>query len=248
MNATATQMETIPKLRHAEAMRLAKTEYERMLDLLQSLSDEDWSRPTDCARWNVSQVTSHLIAMAQAVAGFPRELMRQQKAGRPSVQALGLSKFDAWTEYQANMHRGGRALADMFADHYPPVLRRRESFPKVLRPIRMPQPPYGWWPFSYLLDDILTRDVWMHRVDISRATARDLVVTPDHDGRFVANVVRELGARWHSPCTLVLTGPAGGRYLNGSGAAETQVDAVEFCRILSGRTEGHGLPTDVVPF
>ena len=38
---------------------------------------------------------------------------------------------------------------------------------------------------------ILTRDTWMHRVDISRATGRDLVLTAEHDGRIVADVVDE---------------------------------------------------------
>ena len=88
----------------------------------------------------------------------------------------------------------------------------------------------------------------MHRVDISRAVGRDLALTPEHDGRFVANVVRDLGSRWRRPFALVLTGPAGSRCVNGDAGVEIGVDAVEFCRILSGRSQGHALPTDVVPF
>ena len=247
MSTTITRVEDIPKLKHAEAMDLAKAEYERFAQLLKSLSEKDWSRPTDCDRWDVAGVTSHLVAMSQAFGSFPRELMRQQKGGKPLVAELGLSKFDAWTEYQSRMHKGGENLVAAFEQHYPRALQRRDRM-RVVRVVRMPSPPYGWWAMSYLLDDVLTRDVWMHRVDISRATGRELVLTREHDGRLVANIVRDLGARWKRPFSLVLTGPAGGRFVNGEGAQEITLDAVEFCRILSGRSQGHGLPTDVVPF
>ena len=33
------------------------------------------------------------------------------------------------------------------------------------------------WAMGYLVDVILTRDTWMHRVDVSRATGRALVLT-----------------------------------------------------------------------
>jgi uncharacterized protein (TIGR03083 family) len=248
MKSTITKVGDIPKYRHDEAMALAETEYERFADLLTSLSDDEWSTPTDCDRWNVANVTSHLIAMSQMIAAFPVEMVRQQRASKPLIAELGLPKFDAWTEYQAKMHTGGKVLVESYRAHYPRALRRRQRFPKMLRGVRMPQPPYGWWSFTYMLDDILTRDVWMHRVDVSRATGRDLLLTPEHDGRFVANIVRDLGARWDRPFNLTLTGPAGGEYVKGSGGPEIRVDAIEFCRILSGRSQGHGLPTEVVPF
>ena len=47
------------------------------------------------------------------------------------------------------------------------------------------------WKIAYLMDTIFTRDTWMHRGDIARATGRELVLTPDHDGRIVADVVAE---------------------------------------------------------
>jgi hypothetical protein len=71
------------------------------------------------------------------------------------------------------------------------------------------------WKLGYLLETILTRDPWMHRVDIARATGRDLVLTPDHDGRIVADVVAEWARRHGQPFTLELTGPIGATYVNG---------------------------------
>jgi hypothetical protein len=80
---------------------------------------------------------------------------------------------------------------------------------------------------------IMTRDPWMHRVDISHATGAPLVLTADHDGVLVDDVVQEWAARHGRPFTLRLTGPAGGTW--GEGGPELEFDAVEFCRALSGR-------------
>ena len=43
------------------------------------------------------------------------------------------------------------------------------------------------------MDMVWTRDVWMHRIDITRATGRPLVgkLTAEHDGRIVADIVAE---------------------------------------------------------
>ena len=62
----------------------------------------------------------------------------------------------------------------------------------------------------------------------------------------VADVVTEWAGRHGQPCTLRLSGPAGGRWEFGSGGTEVSEDAVEFCRGVSGRGEP-ALGT-VVPF
>lgn len=62
------------------------------------------------------------------------------------------------------------------------------------------------WTMAYLLDVILTRDTWMHRVDLSRATARPLHLTPEHDGVLVAGVVAEWTRRHGTAYRLRLTG------------------------------------------
>ena len=101
---------------------------------------------------------------------------------------------------------------------------------------------------GYLLDVILTRDPWMHRVDIARATGRDFELTPEHDGRIIADVVAEWARRHGKPFTLTLTGPAGSDYVSGENGEHLTADAVEFCRILSGRAPGAGLLNQEVPF
>jgi hypothetical protein len=104
------------------------------------------------------------------------------------------------------------------------------------------------WKLGYLLDAIYTRDTWMHRVDIARATGAELVLTPEHDGRIVADVVAEWARRHGRPFTLNLEGPAGGSFTTGAGGEQITIDAVEFCRMLSGRATGGGLLTQEVPF
>ena len=104
------------------------------------------------------------------------------------------------------------------------------------------------WRLGYLWDIILTRDTWMHRVDITRAIGRPMELTAEHDGRLVADAAAEWARRHGRACTLVLTGPAGGRFTSGGGGEEHMLDALEFCRILSGRAEGVGLLAEEVPF
>ncbi|MBF6605093.1 MAG: hypothetical protein IVW53_05870 [Chloroflexi bacterium] len=82
---------------------------------------------------------------------------------------------------------------------------------------------------------ILTRDTWIQHVDIARATGRDMVLTPEHDGRIVEDCVLDWARKHRRPFNLVLGGPAGGRFEAGTGEPPTEIDAVEFVRALSGR-------------
>lgn len=104
------------------------------------------------------------------------------------------------------------------------------------------------WTFGFLVDVVLTRDPWMHRLDIARAANREPELTPDHDGHLVADVVAEWAARHGSPYTLRLTGPAGGSWSSGDGGPDLELDATEFCRLLSGRGTATGLLAEQVPF
>ena len=248
MSATIVPTSSIPALSRTEAMSLAATEYQRFGELLRQLGPDDWARPTDCARWTVKQIASHCVAMSESMASL-REYARQMKASKPLRSQEGLSNFDAWTEYQALSHADVDVpeLIRRYDDAASRALKVRARWTPI-RLVRVPDENFGWVAIAYLRDHILTGDVWMHRVDISRAPGRDLVLTAEHDGRFVAKVARDLAARWKRPFTLFLEGTAGGSYAHGNGGPEVRLDAVEFFRILSGRSEGHGLPKDAVPF
>jgi hypothetical protein len=77
----------------------------------------------------------------------------------------------------------------------------------------------------------------MHRLDLSRAT--DTPIEPvDHDALVIGQVVRDLARTWQGPAvTLELTGALHGRWLIGTGIslATVRADALDYCRVLSGR-------------
>jgi uncharacterized protein (TIGR03083 family) len=145
-------------------------------------------------------------------------------------------------------HSPARLLEEL-ADVTPKAVRSRSRIPGFLRAVPIPfGSPLGTKPLGYLSDRIYTRDAWLHRIDICRATGRSPLLTGEHDGRIVADVVAEWAELHEQPYALVLTGPAGGRWLHGTGGETIEVDAVEFCRILSGRVPGEGLLTTRVNF
>jgi uncharacterized protein (TIGR03083 family) len=143
-------------------------------------------------------------------------------------------------------------LVDGLAGVAPRAVRARRRSPALMRwGVRMRQdPPFDEerWQYGYLVDTIFTRDTWIHRLDISRATGRDMVLTPEHDGRLVADVVAEWARRHGRRFNLTLTGAAGGQWRAGGGGDQIELDALDFCWTLAGRASGSGLLTRVVPF
>ena len=99
-------------------------------------------------------------------------------------------------------------------------------------------------------DLLRRRRVALHlsREDLARATGNDPVLTKDHDGRIVADAVGEWARRHGQPFSLELTGPLAASFTQGTGSAPITLDAVEFCRVLSGRATGEGLLAQEVPF
>jgi uncharacterized protein (TIGR03083 family) len=250
MMTTPTPVDQVPHLARAEATALGAAENQRVVELLQSLAPDDWTRQTDCPAWDVRAMATHLLGGMDAFASFP-QFVHQMRAG---AKAAGDGPFiDGMTAVQV------RERADLTPDEIvrrlvrvaPRSARARGRVPGPLRHMPMKQEVAGVeekWRLGYLLDVILTRDTWMHRVDLSRATGRDLILTDDHDGRLVAEVVAEWARRHGRPFTLDLEGPAGGRFIQAGGGETITLDAIEFCRILSGRATGVGLLTTEVPF
>jgi len=239
-------------LDHETAMRLAATEYERCAAVLRGLSAEQWSSPTDCPGWTVHEMAAHMLGMAE-MAASPRAMIHQQRAAGKRDGEL----IDALTAVQVEERSrlSTAELVDRFARTAPKAARARGRTPALVRARTMPgAQPTGEdggaerWTLGYLLDVILTRDPWMHRIDLARATGRELLVTADHDGVLVADVVAEWSGRHAQPYSLRLTGPAGGEWSSGSGGPEITMDAVEFCRVLSGRGAAQGLLATRGPF
>jgi uncharacterized protein (TIGR03083 family) len=237
-----------PRLRRSRldrdvAMTLAAIEYDRVAALLRDLTPEDWARPTDCDAWDVRAMAGHVVGMTR-MAGSLRESLRQDRAaGR-----RGGDRLEALTAVQVeeHAHLTTRELVDLLTSKAPGTARGRRRMPWLVRQLPLPgvQRVGGAqerWTIGYLNDVILTRDPWMHRMDICRATGREPLLTADHDGVLVADVVREWADRHDQAFRLELTGPAGGTFGRGeeSEAVPLSIDAVDFCRVLSGRPAPH---------
>lgn len=248
---TTTWLPDVAALGHAEAMVLAGTEYDRLLALVDDLGDADWTRPTDCAGWDVRAVVGHLLGMFEINADRG-EAARQFALAGETAQRDGGLRIDALTALQVREHAHlstGDLVAALHATAPKAFAGRRDSTEEErAAPYPTGIPGEDHWTRGYLLDVILTRDTWMHRVDICRATGREPVLTADHDGRLVADVVADWARRHGQPLRLVLDGPAGGSYAHRGGGEAVRLDAVEFCRILSGRGVGGGLLAVRVPF
>jgi uncharacterized protein (TIGR03083 family) len=235
-------------MRHRDWMAAAEEEYRRLGALLAELADDEWRRPTDCTDWDVREMVAHLVGAAECTASV-RETRRQQKLGRrlrpgaPDVDGINAVQVQERAEARPEQLRADLAEAGARG------VRSRRRLPAPLRALPVPfGPPLGTRPLGYLMDRIYTRDAWLHRVDIARATGRPLLLTPEHDGRIVADVVAEWARAHGQPYRLTLTGPAGGTWSRGEDGDELTLDAIEFCRALSGRVPGNGLLASHVPF
>lgn len=237
------------RLARDEAVRLAGEEYGRFAAQLRRLEPADWARPTDCTAWDVRQMAAHVLGMAEMVATV-RALARQN-----ALAARAGGGIDALTGLQVREreHLTPTEIVTRFAEVAPRAARGRRRLSRAIGRLPLPEKQVvgessELWRFGFLFDVVLTRDTWMHRTDIARATGHEPELTAAHDGELVADVVREWAERHGRPYRLRLSGPAGGEWSSGTDGEQLELDTVEFCRVLSGRGSGTGLLAQEVPF
>lgn len=239
-----------PITRSTDAGEVALAAYAALLSDLRRLDPADWDRTTECAPWTVSDLVGHLLGAAAGNASV-REMVRQYARGFRRRSAFEGNVLDAVNDLQVREHAAltPRERTERLAELAPAAVRGRMRLPRPLRRLRVPLDAGGstaeGMPDSLalarLMDVVYTRDVWLHRVDIAAATGRDLSLDPAVDGRIVADVVREWADRHGRPFRLTLTGPAGGHFVAGDGGPDLELDAIAFCRALSGRAPAEGL-------
>jgi len=251
LTAPAVDVTAIPRVRHSEAMQIAIEENRRFGEAMRALAPADWVQPTDCARWDVKALAAHVVGSAAGQAS-PREFFRQVRTGKPIVAEIGAQYWwDGMNELQVRERaslRPEQLIAEWDTSSAKAVRARR----KMPRPIaRLPllnlPAPVGRQPLAYLFDIGFTRDVWMHRIDLTRAAGTPFGADAAHDGRIVADIVAEWAGTHGKPFRLELTGPAGGEYVAGSGGEHRTLDAIEFCRMLAERAHGDGILAHTLP-
>jgi uncharacterized protein (TIGR03083 family) len=231
------------------AMRLAAQEYQQFLGALRGLGATDWQRSTECPGWDVHAMSGHVLGMAEMAGSLVEQVRQMRRALKGDVfidtlTALQVAKHSATSNEQ---------IVTRYAAVAPKAAKGRRRTPRLVRGRTLPvQQGVGGtmedWTFGFLVDVILTRDTWMHRLDLSRAVGTEPVLTAGHDGAIVADVVAEWAGRHGQACSLTLTGPAGGSWTFGAGGPALDLDALEYCRLISGRGEGAGLLSVQVPF
>ena len=197
----------------------------------------------------------HVLGACEAGASI-RENVHQLRRARSYRSQSGGPLEAALSAVQVRERAGlspGQIIGRLTAIA-PKTVRGRARTPALVRnhaKLAVNGPVHETWKLGYLIDTIYPRDLWMHRADAARALNRPLDLTPDHDGRIVADVVAEWARRHGQPFVLDLTGPAGGMYASDPGLPETghiSLDAVNFCRALAGRGHRAGLLATIVPF
>lgn len=233
---------TIPHQTHREAGRLAAEELERLLAAIDAIPDDAWHKATDCTLWNVKQMVAHLSG---ACAGHTslREFKRQY-ISNPLYKQFD-SPLDAVNNLQV-ADRTDRTIAELIQElrvEGPGATRVRQRIPWIVRNIWLPLGPLGLAPIGYLTDTIYTRDWWMHRADLCRATGQRMQLTQAHDGRIIALVLRDLAlARQPQDTTidLHLVDDITLSYRFGSkpeADATITMNLIEFNRLASGRLQ-----------
>lgn len=245
---------TLKPLLRSEAIEIGQGEYRRLIEAVHRLEPDQWYRPTDCTAWTVRDLTGHVAGMMWSMSKIRRTIPEQLQSARRAKSA-GTNPTDEMTAIQVQRMTGlptdelvvtMRGLVDE-------AIAGRGRIPEaVAGKFKAPVKVYGVtekWSLSYLMGIILTRDTWLHRVsDLARAIgpAPEL---DDRDRRIVADVVVEWARRHGRPFELTLTGPAGGHFRAHTGGPSIELDALEFCRMLSGRAEPtHELLRTQVPF
>lgn len=247
MTMTTTSIDAVERITtRNEAASLALAAYSSLVADLERLDAGDWDAITVCAPWTVADMVRHLIGAAKGTA-TTRELIRQQAHGARHKRKFSGNALDAVNALQVDDHHHlepNQLIAELQAIA-PAAVRGRMRKSGLGDRINLPVDQGGSTAarmpsklnMGELMRVVYTRDTWLHRADIARAAGRELAVDATTDGRIVEDVVKEWADRHAAPFDLTLAGAAGGRYVRGADGPCLEMDAIEFCWILSGR--GH---------
>jgi uncharacterized protein (TIGR03083 family) len=222
-----------------EAYGLLVTELNRFIGLVETLGPEDWGRPTACTEWNVRDILAHQAGGYASGTSY-REMIHQYS----HLPKPGQLPEDSTNETQL-ADRKGKSPAELITElkTVGPIAAQKWAYEfRLVKPISIPHRTAGSLNLRHLMWVIHSRDTWMHRLDLCRATGRKFEQTAAHDGRIAALVMRDVSKALNKKLdgrTLAfdLTGVAGGNWEIGNGepAATIRMDVLDFNIFASGR-------------
>jgi uncharacterized protein (TIGR03083 family) len=222
-----------------EAYGLIRTELERFIGLVETLGPEDWGKPTACTAWSVRDILAHQAGGYASGTSY-REMIHQYI----SLPKSGQLPEDAVNETQLS-ERSGKSPAELIVELQsvgPIAAQKWANQFRLVKPVTIPHRTAGSLNLRHLMWVIHSRDTWMHRLDICRATGRKFEQTAEHDGRIAALVMLDVAKALTKKLdgqslAFDLTGIAGGRWKIGTGetAATIRMDVFDFNIFASGR-------------
>ncbi|MFZ1757337.1 MAG: maleylpyruvate isomerase family mycothiol-dependent enzyme [Caldilineaceae bacterium] len=237
--STTNDAAQIPYPSADEAHRLLQVAFDRLIKLLENLKEGEWHLPTACTAWDVRQIVAHQAGGYASGTGYS-EMFRQYL----TPPRKGELPEDAVNRRQVG-ERADATPAQLIAElrQVGPTAMQKWAYQfRLVKPIAIPHPVGGRLSMRHLMWVIHSRDTWMHRLDICRATDRPFEQTAEHDGRIAALVMRDVAMQLQGKLggrglLFDLSGVAGGRFRVGEGepAATLQMDILDFNIWASGR-------------
>jgi uncharacterized protein (TIGR03083 family) len=205
-------------LPRTEAVAGMLEEYQAFGELLVTLSDEDWQRPTRCQGWTVADVAAHLVGqLTDVVTG------RLEGLGTPevTVREVDERRGRSPAELADELVQSGKLGADLAA-----------TFDNAAWEGPIPTGGPGTLGSGI---EALWADAYVHADDIRHAIGRESVRTGGLRGS-VSHYAEVLGQQGWGPATLALDGleefPVG----DGDGKRITG-DPHEFVLVATGRAD-----------
>lgn len=220
------QAEAISPINKHEAAQIGAVEVQAVLNLLEQLEGEDWTRRTDCTQWNVKDMAAHLAGACAGWASwgqFFRQTILNPRIFRTVVTVDAINKRQLEDRKNQSPQDHIAELREVGLK----AVRTRKNLPEILRRIPIPaQPMPGMMSLAYLVDVIYPRDQWMHRMDICRATGKTLVINPKHDGRLLDLVALDIARTLAGKVSIGVnvTGAVTASYRFGSSDPQAEID------------------------
>ena len=135
-----------------------------VIDLLPTLADDDWSKPTDLPGWSVHDVAAHLAHLEAVLTGHDSEPAPSRGNGRSPSTDYTQAGVDA---------RAGRSPQELIDELRQCVEVRAEQLRDLPDPSSKPDTTPGGvdWTWEVLMRNRAI-DLWCHEQDIRRAVDR----------------------------------------------------------------------------